>query len=166
MATRIGIMSEGRILQVGTPHEIYETPASRFVADFIGNVNLMDGTLVVDEPDHVEIASADCRHHVGHGITGHIGMTVHVALRPEKIRISRFAPVSSDRLSVPMNQVQGRIKDMAYFGSYTVYHLQLPSGHMLKVSQSNTERHPDDTLSWDDLAWAWWTPSAHVVLTQ
>jgi putrescine transport system ATP-binding protein len=167
MATRIGIMSEGSILQVGTPREIYETPATRFVADFIGNVNLMDGTLAVDEPDHVEIECADCRHRVGHGITGHVGMKVSVALRPEKIRISRFVPpASSEHPDAPMNQVQGRVRDMSYFGSHTVYHLELPSGQRLKVSQSNTERHPDDTLSWDDQAWAWWSPSAHVVLTQ
>ena len=167
MATRIGVMSEGRILQVGTPRDIYETPSTRFVADFIGSVNLMEGTVAVDEPDHVEIICADCRHHVGHGITGHEGMPVTVALRPEKIRISRQAPsLAHDNPKAPMNQVQGRVKDMAYFGDCTVYHLQLPSGQMLKVSQGNTERHPDDTLRWDDQAWAWWSPSAHVVLTQ
>ncbi len=70
MASRIAVMSEGRFLQVGAPGEIYETPANRFVADFIGNVNLMDGTLVEDEPGHVVVECADCRHYVGHGITG------------------------------------------------------------------------------------------------
>jgi putrescine transport system ATP-binding protein len=167
MASRIGIMSEGRILQVGTPREIYETPATRFVADFIGNVNLMDGTLAVDEPDHVEIACADVRHYVGHGISGHEGMPVTVALRPEKIRISRKPPVpEAGDPPAPLNQLKGRVKDMVYFGSDTLYHLQLASGAILKVTQSNTERHPDDTLSWEDEAYAWWSPSAHVVLTQ
>ena len=89
MASRIAIMSEGRFLQVGAPAEIYETPATRFVADFIGNVNLMDGTLAVDEADHVVIDCADCRHYVGHGISGSEGMAVTVALRPEKIHVSR-----------------------------------------------------------------------------
>ena len=70
MATRIAVMSEGRILQVGAPGEIYETPATRFVADFIGNVNLMDGTVVDDEADHVVVDCGDCSHCVGHGITG------------------------------------------------------------------------------------------------
>src|SRR5512139_3012701 len=70
MASRIAVMSEGRFLQVGAPSEIYETPSTRFVADFIGNVNLMEGTLTVDEPDHVIITSPDCQHYVGHGITG------------------------------------------------------------------------------------------------
>ncbi|RZI86636.1 MAG: ABC transporter ATP-binding protein [Rubrivivax sp.] len=164
MASRIAVMSEGRILQVGGPREIYETPATRFVADFIGNVNLMDGTLVVDQPDHVEVDCADCRHHVGHGITGHEGMTVSVALRPEKIRLSRRPP--QDHAWAPLNQVRGRVRELAYFGSFTVYHLQLPSGQVLKVSQGNTERHPDDSLNRDDEAWAWWSDSAQVVLTQ
>lgn len=167
MASRIGVMSEGRIQQVGTPREIYETPATRFVADFIGNVNLMDGTLAVDEPDHVEIDCADVRHRVGHGITGHVGMPVTVALRPEKIRISRRPPLpQTGEPPAPINQLKGRVKDMVYFGSDTLYHLQLASGAILKVTQSNTERHPDDTLSWDDEAYAWWSTSAHVVLTQ
>jgi putrescine transport system ATP-binding protein len=166
MASRIGVMSEGSILQVGTPREIYETPVTRFVADFIGNVNLMDGTLSVDQPEHVEIDCADVRHYVGHGITGHVGMPVSVALRPEKIRISRKPPVQEEGMPpAPFNQLKGRVKDMVYFGSDTLYHLQLASGAILKVTQSNTERHPDDTLSWDDEAYAWWLPSAHVVLT-
>ena len=94
MASRIAVMSEGRFLQVGAPAEIYETPASRFVADFIGNVNLMDGTLVEDEADHVVVDCGDMRHRVGHGITGTRGMAVTVALRPEKIRIRRDALTS------------------------------------------------------------------------
>jgi putrescine transport system ATP-binding protein len=167
MATRIGVMREGRIQQVGTPREIYETPSTRFVADFIGNVNLMDGTVAVDEPDHVEIQCADVRHWVGHGITGHVGMPVAVALRPEKVRISRRPPPADASLApAPLNQVKGVVKNMVYLGSQTLYHLLLPSGATLKVSQGNTERHPDDTLSWDDDAYAWWSPSAHVVLTQ
>ncbi|MEY4763535.1 MAG: hypothetical protein RI907_208 [Pseudomonadota bacterium] len=168
MATRIGVMRDGRIQQVGTPREIYESPSSRFVADFIGNVNLMDGTLVEDEPGHVQIQCADVRHHVGHGVSGHEGMPVAVALRPEKIRISRRPPPTDDPelAPAPLNQVKGVVKNMVYLGSDTVYHLALPSGVLLKVSQSNTERHPDDALTWDDEAYAWWTPSAHVVLTQ
>ncbi|HET7792157.1 MAG TPA: polyamine ABC transporter ATP-binding protein [Rhizobacter sp.] len=158
MASRIAVMSEGRFLQVGAPSEIYETPATRFVADFIGNVNLMDGTLTADEPDHVIVTCADCVHYVGHGITGTEGMDVTVALRPEKIRIGR------DRPDGEHNMVQGTVKDMSYFGSYTVYHLTLASGQVLKVSESNTERH-SDPLTWGDTAWASWSPTSQVVLT-
>ena len=159
MASRIAVMSEGRFLQVGAPSDIYETPATRFVADFIGNVNLMDGTLTEDQPDHVVISCADCTHYVGHGITGTEGMTVTVALRPEKIRLETQKPATEH------NQVQGTVKDMSYFGSYTVYHLALPSGQVLKVSESNTERHRDKPLTWGDSAWACWSPTAQVVLT-
>ena len=160
MASRIAVMSEGRFLQVGAPGDIYETPATRFVADFIGNVNLMDGRLSVDEPDHCVIDSADCRHYIGHGITGSEGMTVSVALRPEKIHVSRQKPTDD------FNTARGTIKEMSYFGSFTVYHLALPSGAMLKVSQTNVQRHKDDDLTWGDEVWAHWSRSAHVVLTQ
>jgi putrescine transport system ATP-binding protein len=166
MASRIAVMSEGRFLQVGAPSDIYETPATRFVADFIGNVNLMDGTLTVDQPDHVVIDCADCQHYVGHGITGTEGMAVTVALRPEKIRIGRKPlPPADGEPEGGLNRVQGTVKDLSYFGSFTVYHLALASGMVLKVSASNTERHREDQLTWGDTAWASWAPDAHVVLT-
>jgi putrescine transport system ATP-binding protein len=160
MASRIAVMSEGRFLQVGTPGDIYETPASRFVADFIGNVNLMQGTLAVDEVDHVVIDCADCKHFVGHGITGTAGMAVTVALRPEKIHVQRHKPADD------FNTVCGVIKEMSYFGSFTVFQLELPSGARLKVSQANIQRHRDDELTWGDTVWAHWSRSSQVVLTQ
>jgi putrescine transport system ATP-binding protein len=163
MASRIAVMSEGGFLQVGPPADIYETPATRFVADFIGNVNLMDGAVTEDQPDHVVITCPDCTHYVGHGITGTEGMEVTVALRPEKIQLSRQLP---DGEHGPHNRTRGKVKNLAYFGSFTVFHIQLPSGAMLKVSQNNSERHRDDVLTWDDEVWAHWSPSAHVVLTQ
>ena len=160
MASRIAVMSEGRFLQVGAPGEIYETPATRFVADFIGNVNLMDGTLAVDEADHCEITTTDCRHRVGHGITGTEGMAVTVALRPEKIHLVK------DKPSGDTNQVKGTVKEMSYFGSFTVFHLQLGSGARLLVSLANTQRHSDQNFTWGDTVWAHWADTAQVVLTQ
>jgi putrescine transport system ATP-binding protein len=159
MASRIAIMSEGRFLQVGSPSDIYETPQTRFVADFIGNVNLMDGSVSVDEPDHVIIDCADCKHYVGHGITGTQGMPVTVALRPEKITVSRDKPESE------YNAAPGTIEEMSYFGSFTVFHVKLASGQMLKASMANTERHQSDALTWGDQVWAQWSDAAHVVLT-
>jgi putrescine transport system ATP-binding protein len=164
MASRIAVMSEGRILQVGAPSEIYETPATRFVADFIGNVNMMEGTLVTDEVDHVVIDCPDCTHYIGHGITGSEGMRLSVAVRPEKISLQRDPP--DDVPHAPHNRVQGTIRDLSYFGSFTVYQLALASGATLKVSQSNVSRHRDDRLTWGDIAWASWSDSAQVVLTQ
>ena len=163
MASRIAVMTDGRIAQVGAPAEVYETPASRFVADFIGNVNLMDGTLADDQPDHVLVRCADCTHWVGHGITGTEGMPVTVALRPEKIRLTREAPRGRHH---PHNMVRGVVKELGYFGAFSVYRLALRSGLVLKISRSNTERHAEDRISWGDEAWASWDDSAQVVLTQ
>jgi putrescine transport system ATP-binding protein len=165
MASRIAIMSEGKVLQVGAPADIYETPATRFVADFIGNVNLMDGTLAEDEADHCVIDCQDIRHYVGHGITGTAGMPVTVAVRPEKIHLSPHVPADEDESS-GFNRAKGVVKNLSYFGSFTVYHLKLPSGRTLKISQNNTQRHREHELTWGSEAWAHWSRQSQVVLTQ
>jgi putrescine transport system ATP-binding protein len=165
MASRIAVMNEGRFQQVAPPAEIYETPANRFVADFIGNVNLMEGQLIEDEEDHALIECADCKHYVGHGITGSLGMTVTVALRPEKIRISQEEPDAPKDTNVDSNCVKGVIKNISYFGSFTLYHVCLPSGKIIKVSQGNTERHSDQSFKEGDSTWLSWSRNAHVVLT-
>ena len=162
MATRIAVMSEGRIRQIGAPGEVYEAPKSRFVADFIGNVNLMDGRLIHNKVAHAVIQCADCIHHVERGVVGSEGMAVTVALRPEKIAVSRDAPEAADDGA---NQVRGTVKDVSYFGSFTVYHLQLASGFILKVSAGNTERQRAQPLTWGDEAWASWSSTSQVVLT-
>jgi putrescine transport system ATP-binding protein len=167
MASRIAVMSAGRFLQVGAPAEIYETPSSRFVADFIGNVNLMEGAVVEAAAGHVVVDCGDCKHWIGHGAAGTLGMKVSVALRPEKIRVHREAPVDGgDGPMAPFNRAHGKVKDLAYFGSFTVYHLQLESGRILKVSQSNAERQTGSALTWNDEAWASWAPLSPVVLTR
>jgi putrescine transport system ATP-binding protein len=160
MATRIAVMSEGRFLQVGAPADIYETPATRFVADFIGNVNLMEGKLDVDAADHCIVGCTDVKHYVGHGVSGTENMAVTVGLRPEKIQLSRQAPHDTE-----FNAVEGTVKEMSYFGSFTVYRLELASGASLKVSQLNAQRHRDHALTWGDRAWAHWARTAPIVLT-
>jgi len=169
MATRIGVMSEGRILQIGRPEEIYETPNCRFVADFIGSVNLFKGQVRVDEPDHVVIDSPECRHYVSHGITGTQGMQVDVAVRPEKMCLQIAPPLLRERGSAAEdghNQVQGVITDIAYLGSLTTYHVRLGSGLVLKVTQTNAARHSDVPLVSGDAVWVWWDGSDIVVLTR
>jgi putrescine transport system ATP-binding protein len=89
-----------------------------------------------------------------------------VALRPEKITLRRDLPSLPAEANGGVNQALGTIKEIAYFGSFTVYHLQLKSGRVLKVSQSNVERQPGVRLTWGDAAWASWTDLAQVVLTQ
>lgn len=170
MASRIGVMNEGKILQIGPPTEVYETPNCCFVADFIGNVNLFKGTVVADEPDHVVITSPECQHYVSHGITVTNGMSVHVAVRPEKMAIQQQAPENDERESmeqVGFNIAQGVIKDLAYLGSLTTYHVQLDEGATLvKVTHTNAARHEAIQLTWGDRVYVWWCGSDVVVLTR
>ena len=160
MASRIAVMSEGVIKQTGRPAEVYETPNCRFVADFIGSVNMFSGVVTVDEPDHVIIDSPECQHYVGHGITGTIGMPVSVAVRPEKMTISVEAPEQK------YNVVYGEIVELAYLGSYTVYHLKLANGTQVKATASNSLRHASFHSKWGDKVYASWTEESMVVLTQ
>ncbi|MGK5025629.1 ABC transporter ATP-binding protein [Janthinobacterium sp. RB2R34] len=168
MATRIAVMSEGRILQVGAPGEIYETPNCRFVADFIGSVNLFDGRITQDEPDHVVVDTPEGRHYVAHGITGNLGMDVSVAVRPEKIGIQLDAPSLEERASAAehgYNCAQGVIVAMAYFGNETSYHVRLDSGKVVKVSRTNAARHEATRLEREQRVWVWWDGADIVVLT-
>ena len=169
MANRIAVMQNGSFKQVGEPGEIYETPNSKYVADFIGNVNLFPGKLTVDEPDHVVIESANCTHYVSHGITGTSGMEVTVALRPEKIYLQHHQPIASDRESTgedQFNMVQGVIRNIVYFGAVTLYRVELAGGQVLKVELTNAARHEERRLHMNDNVWAWWDGSDLVVLTQ
>lgn len=138
MADRIAVMSVGKFLQVGAPQDIYETPSNRFVADFIGNVNLFDGTLVEDQPDHCTIASAHGSFYVGHGVTGVEGMPMSVAVRPEKIELEARDPAVA---VPPYNAFGGSVVERAYFGSSSLYRVQLASGMKLQVSVPNADRH-------------------------
>ncbi|WP_031409336.1 ABC transporter ATP-binding protein [Thiomonas sp. FB-Cd] len=137
MADRIAVMREGRFLQLGTPSEIYEHPQTRFVADFIGNVNLFEGRLVTDEPDHCEIRTDEGLFHIGHGIVGTLGMELNVALRPEKIALDAGHQPHAH------NAMHGVISGRSYMGSYTVYEIQLPTQRRMRVTVSNADRHAD-----------------------
>jgi putrescine transport system ATP-binding protein len=169
MATRIGVMSEGKILQIGAPADIYETPNCLFVADFIGSVNIFKGTVEADAPDHVIVASPECKHYVSHGITGTEGMAVSIAIRPEKMSIQTTLPADSERESlaeVGYNIVQGVIDDLAYLGSLTTYHVKLDNNVIVKVTHTNAARHGETQLTWGDKVYVWWCGSDVVVLTQ
>ncbi len=159
MANRIAIMSKGQILQLGSPREVYETPNCRFVADFIGDVNLLDGELTVDKPDRCEITTPQVVVHVGHGITGSEGMQMSVAIRPEKMHISHEPPPQVH------NVVQGTVHEIAYSGSYSTYEVLLADETKIKVTQANLSRHDDGHISWGDTVYCWWNESAPVALT-
>ncbi len=162
LSTRIGVMDAGRIIQVGEPSEIYEYPASRFVADFIGSVNIFEGRVVEDEPDYVRIASEEAGTdlHVGHGVTCTIDQQVWYAIRPEKIRISRERPEDTPNL------LRGMVDEVLYFGDQSTYRIRLDNGRKVKASKPNLLRHDEDAISWDEPVWLSWDDTAGVVLTQ
>ncbi len=162
MASRIAVMSEGRVLQVGPPAEVYESPATRFVADFIGSVNLLEGRALEVDADSAVIDCGDCRLRIDAVPGLAAGAKVTIALRPEKIVLEPSPPPLGETTA---NGVAATVRDVAYFGSYTVYHLQLASGAVLKVSQGNLDRGLGGRLAPGDTAWARWAPVAPVLLT-
>ena len=159
LSTRIGVMNDGRIAQVGEPHEIYEYPQNRFVADFIGSVNMIEGTVAEDEPDHIVIASeqAGCTIHVPHGVACSPNQRLWYALRPEKLEITR------DQIQ-PHNSVPGVVEDIAYMGNLSVYRVRLATGMILRVARTNRARGETE-ISWDDPVYVSWEAGAGVVLT-
>ncbi len=160
MASRIAVMSEGKFLQVAEPDTVYEMPNSRQVADFIGNVNMFEGVVDEDEADHVTVKCPECVHYVGHGISGHSGMEVGVALRPEKILLSKEKPEGT------YNWCEGEVVEMVYFGDHTTYHLKTATGKVIKAQEINNTRDLSCGLTWGDKAFMHWSDQAMVVLTQ
>ncbi len=162
MADRIAIMNVGEISQVGTPSEVYEQPNSRFTAEFIGSVNILDGVVKFDEPNYVTIHCNDTETdvYIGHGITCFEGQPVTVALRPEKVAISSYAPDQK------YNYVTGVVKEIGYFGSHSVYHVELPSGKEMLVTALNDIRWGNERLTWGDSVWVHWDDNAAVVITE
>jgi putrescine transport system ATP-binding protein len=162
LSTRIGVMNAGEIVQVGTPKDIYEYPSSKFVAEFIGNVNMFEGRLIEDEPDHVRIESAEVEGtiYVDHGVSSAPAAIVFAAIRPEKINISIEPPEQQD------NVVRGVVNEIAYLGDVSVYLVQLGSGKIVRVTQPNTYRHADASITWDQTVYLSWHASSPVVLSE
>lgn len=159
MASRIAVMSKGRVQQVGSPQEIYEYPKNRFVADFIGSVNLLDGKLSIDEPDHCAAQTAIGEIHVGHSISGTLGMRVAVAVRPEKVSIGKTAPAGLSR-----NLFGGQVKEIAYFGSYNTYIVVTPQGVRMKITEPNGSHLNLLDITWEDHVFFWWDDTDAVLL--
>ncbi|MBM3468857.1 MAG: polyamine ABC transporter ATP-binding protein [Alphaproteobacteria bacterium] len=161
MASRIGVMEEGRIRQVGAPHDVYEFPNSRFVAEFIGSINIFEGVVVEDEPDHVLIDSeaAGCKLYVTHSAAVPVGAQVAVALRPEKIMISTKQPDNT------RNCAKGIVREIAYLGDISIYYVELPSGKVIQATLPNLLRLSERDVQWDDEIFIYWRAENGVVLT-
>ena len=160
LSTRIGVMNAGKIVQTGTPQEIYEFPSNRFVADFIGSVNMFEGVVTEDEPEYVRIQSdeAGSTIYIGHGISCVPGAHVAVAVRPEKMVITHEPPESEE------NRLTGTIREIAYMGDLSIYLVELDTGKTVKVTMPNLVRSAEQRLTWDDQVYLTWHDTAAVVL--
>jgi putrescine transport system ATP-binding protein len=165
VADRIGVMNHGRLMQVATAPELYEQPNSRWVADFVGNVNLIEGRLIEAGADGTVIESAAVgRVRVGAASGARSGAkpgdTVWIALRPEKVRLSLEQSATTE------NSVSGTVRDIAYLGDLSIYKVALDNGFVMEVATANLTRAIERTTSWDDRVWLTWDAAAGIVLTQ
>jgi putrescine transport system ATP-binding protein len=167
VAGRIGVMDAGRLDQVATPRELYEAPSSRWIAEFVGDVNLFDGQVETREVGRLTIATRDAGTVVvaepRHPITRTI---VSVAIRPEKVKLSRRGPVADAVTSQAINRLEGIVTDVSYLGGLTTYKVKLDSGAIVRSSMANTARIDIDAYSLSQRVVAWFTPDDCVVLEQ
>ncbi len=165
MACRIAVMNKGDVAQLAGPSDLYEYPANRFVADFIGSVNIFEGKLTIDEPERAEV---DCpelgRVYLNHGVTGAHETTVWVAIRPEKITMLPAGRAKAKDSPAGTNIAHGQIKGMSYLGDITLYEVKLDTGRSIRVSRPNLSRWDQEEFGWDDKVSLQWHPSSPVVL--
>lgn len=169
LASRCAVMSRGVLQQVATPSDLYEFPNSRFVADFIGSVNLFEGVLAVDEPSHAVIKSPDLPVDIflDHGVTGPRGGTVWAAIRPEKIELHKVegeAPPNLGDCPKGTNAVQGVIRHEAYLGGQSTYEVEISGGRRVKVHRSNLTRWDQEDFKLGETVWLCWHACSPAVL--
>ncbi|MGH8290772.1 MAG: ABC transporter ATP-binding protein [Steroidobacteraceae bacterium] len=161
LATRIAVIDRGKVMQVGTPSQIYEFPHSRFVADFVGTTNLFEGIVAATEPGLVTIQCAEtaCDLRVDDVGGFSAGQRVWVALRPEKVRLSKQAP-QGERL----NLLRGVVWELGYLGNRSTYQIKLASGKLVTVVAQNERRTSEWSIDWSDEVYMSWQADAAVIL--
>jgi putrescine transport system ATP-binding protein len=162
MSTRMAVMNEGRIRQVGTPSELYEFPHNRFVAGFIGAVNQFEGRVVEHQGDELlvntDAADSELRVRAEQALAA--GTPVVVAIRPEKVRITTQAPTDGD------NSLSGTVEEIAYLGDVSIYHVRVSGGALVEAQLTNRARRAEAPLTWGDKAWLNWNADDAVVLLE
>ncbi|KTB71829.1 transporter [Pseudomonas viridiflava ICMP 13104] len=160
MAERIAIMHLGWIAQIGSPIDIYETPTSRLVCEFIGSVNLFEGEVIEDMEGHALIRSPELERnvYVGHGVSTSVeDKHITYALRPEKLLITTEQP------GFEYNWSRGKVHDIAYLGGHSVFYVELPGGKLVQSFVANAERQ-GARPTWGDEVYVWWEDDSGVVL--
>ena len=158
VASRVAVMDQGRLVQVDTPDRIYEAPKSVYVADFLGDVNWIEGQ-VAALGETVELAWGEGKSLMAPpGAELSVGQAATLAIRPEKIAIQREEPVEAQ------NRVKGKILDIGYLGNLSTYHVELPEGPVIKCEVGNRSRLSRRDYTWEDEVWLSWTDTAGLVL--
>ncbi|WP_461357497.1 ABC transporter ATP-binding protein [Bradyrhizobium sp. USDA 4454] len=167
MAGRIGVMDAGRLVQVATPRNLYEAPASRWIAEFVGDINLFSGQVAARENGRLTVATAEAGtlavSELWPPVTKEV---VSVAIRPEKVKLSRRAPASDEAGSRAINRLEGVVTDVNYLGGVTSYRVKLESGAVLRASMANTARLDVDAYLAGQRVVAWFTADDCLVLEQ
>jgi putrescine transport system ATP-binding protein len=167
VADRIGVMDAGRLEQVATPRELYEAPHSRWVAEFVGDVNMFDGEVESREAGRLAITTRDAGTIiVAEPRQPFAKEVVSVAIRPEKVKLSRRGPVSDAASAHSINRLEGVVTDVSYLGGLTTYKVKLDAGAVVRSSMANTARLDIDAYSAGQRVTAWFTPDDCVVLEQ
>ena len=167
VADRIGVMDNGRLEQVATPRQLYEAPNSRWIAEFVGDVNIFEGQVEPREPHRLAITTRDAGTIVAAEPRQPVTKTfVCVAIRPEKVKLSRRGPASDAEHAHSINRLEGIVTDVSYLGGFTTYKVKLDSGAVLRSSMANTARLDIDAYSVSQRVVAWFTPDDCVVLEQ
>jgi putrescine transport system ATP-binding protein len=167
VADRIGVMDAGRLEQVATPRELYEAPASRWIAEFVGDVNVFEGQVASQEGSRLSVATKDAGTiSVAEPRQPITKATVTVAIRPEKVKLSRRGPAPDALATHSINRLEGVVTDVSYLGGFTSYKVKLDSGAVLRSSMANTARIDIDAYSASQRVVAWFTPDDCVVLEQ
>jgi putrescine transport system ATP-binding protein len=161
VADRIAVMDRGRLMQVAPPAEIYEQPNSRWIADFVGNVNLFEGR-VGDDGASVEGTTLG-RVRIAATIDAEPGTTVWVAVRPEKMRMTHDEPPPDQQTE---NGAAAMVVDIGYLGDLSIYKLRTADGVAVQAAVTNTGRHTERAIGWDDKVWLSVAPEAAIVLTR
>jgi putrescine transport system ATP-binding protein len=167
VASRIGVMDAGRLEQVATPRELYEAPASRWIAEFVGEINLFEGQVEPHDGDRLAVATRDAGTIFAAQPRQPVTKTdVCVAVRPEKVKLSRRGP-APDAVNTPaINRMEGVVTDVGYLGGFTTYKVKLGSGAVVRSSMANTARLDLDAYSTGQRVVAWFIPDDCVVLEQ
>ena len=161
LSSRMAVMDNGRFQQVGTPKEIYEFPANRFVAQFIGTINTFKGRVAAVADDGIKVFSTEA----GVTLTAlgkqlvEEGQQIDVAIRPEKIFVSKEKPDNDDDVCI-----EGVVDDLGYLGNRSLYRIRLESGKIVQVSSQNRRRSVTRFLEWEDKVWISWRARSAVVL--